>query len=191
MRPFYWKLLKWGSLSVAIGSIAVAALLMWLGGGAEIAQQQSASQTDEKTGTQVERPLIVERKGERLIWRLQADAAKQQENVMLLTKPALELFTEGGEVIPIRGDTAWFEPLKRNIHFKGHVVAKYRQWILNCDELRYDSGRDEVIVPGAFQVHGPEVEMKGRGMTANRETQKLTVAHDVWVRDNRAEGLLK
>jgi LPS export ABC transporter protein LptC len=191
MSQLHWSMLKWGSLALSIGSVVVAALLMWLHGGAEIAEQQPVNGKQEKATTQVDRPLIVERRGERLIWRLQADAAKQQQEMMLLTKPTLELFTESGEVIPIRGSKAWFEPLKRNIHFKGEVVAQYRQWILSCDELRYDSGTDEVVVPGAFQVKGPDVDMKGRKLMADRETQQIRVAHDVWVRDSRGEGLLK
>lgn len=191
MNPLYWKFLKWGSLMLSIGSVIVAAGLMWLHSGSEIAEQESPPESKEQVTTQVERPLIVERKGERLIWRLQADAAKQQQEVMLLTKPKLELFTESGEVIPIQGSKAWFEPVRRNIHFKGAVAVRYRQWLLSCDELRYDSSTDKVVVPGAFRVQGPDVEMKGRKLTADRETQQILVAHDVWVRDERSEGLLK
>jgi len=189
MRPLYWRLLKWGALGLSVGSVAVAALLMWLHGSSEIAPQGEVMQGEAET--RVESPLIVERKGDRLVWRLQAVSATQEESAMLLSEPVLELFTEGGEVVPVRGRAAWFEPLKRNIHFKGDVELRYRQWILHCEELRYDSDSDQVVVPGAFRVEGPDVEMKGRRMAVDRKTEQLTVARDVWLRDERSEGMLK
>ncbi|MDT8375203.1 MAG: LPS export ABC transporter periplasmic protein LptC [Mariprofundaceae bacterium] len=185
MQDRHWAVVKWSSLGVSIGSVVVAAGLLWVN--SRVAVSDKPLQTGVESSTQpeakVEKPLIVERKGERIIWRLQAEEAKQQSQGMHLIEPQLELFTETGEVIPVRGAEAWFEPARKNIHFKGSVKARYRDWTLLCDELRYDGGQDEMVVPGSFKVSKPDVKLQGRGLRVDRKTQKLTVAHDVRVED--------
>ncbi|MDX8398301.1 MAG: LPS export ABC transporter periplasmic protein LptC [Mariprofundaceae bacterium] len=187
MNTWRWRLLKWACLMVSLLSVCVAAWLMWHGKESIAVTEPVANQT--VAPTQVEKPLMVERKGERIVWRLKADAAKQQEQVMLLTQPVLELFTETDEVIEVRGEKAWFEPLKRNIHFKGDVKVKYRDWLLVSSQLRFDSARDEVLVEGSFTATANHTTVKGRSLRADRKTQHIHVAHDVWVKDTQTDRL--
>ncbi len=191
MQDRYWAVVKWSSLGVSIGSVVVAAGLLWMN--SRVAVSDRPLQVDVESGKQpeakVEKPLLVERKGEQIIWRLRADEAKQQDQGMYLIEPRLELFTETGEVVPVEGSEAWFEPIRKNIHFKGSVKARYRDWTLLCDELHYDGGRDEMVVPGSFRVSKPDVKLRGRGLRVDRKTQNLTVAHDVWVEDATARQL--
>jgi len=188
MQAWHWRSLKWGFLLLSLGSIVVAAALMWSHSGAEKLPEKTPG-TASEASTRVEKPLIVERKGEKIIWRLKAESAKQHEQTMLLTTPVLELFTENEEVVTVHGDKAWFEPLKRNIHFKGTVNVSFREWTLVSDSLKFDSLHNEVIVPDAFTATGQDIVIKGRGLKVNRETQILHVAHDVWVKDSRQERL--
>ncbi|MDQ6955453.1 MAG: LPS export ABC transporter periplasmic protein LptC [Mariprofundaceae bacterium] len=188
MQAWHWRCLKWAFLALSLGSVFVAAGLMW--SHSNIAQlPEEIADVGQEASTRVEKPLIVERKGEKIIWRLKAESAKQHEQVMLLTTPILELFTENGEVVTVHGAQAWFEPLKRNIHFKGDVRVTFREWVLLSDSLRFDSTHNEVIVPNAFTATGQDTMIKGRGLKVNRETQILHVAHDVWVKDSRSERL--
>jgi len=186
MKNRQWALLKWSCLSVSVGSVVVAAGLMWINSNAVVEDQpqQDMAGVAEQPQAKVEKPLIVERKGERMIWRLQADAAKQQKQGMHLVEPRLELFTEAGTVIPVQGREAWFEPLKRNIRFQGAVRANYREWTINSEELRYESGRDELVVPGKFRLSRPKTTLHGRGLRVDRKTEKLSVEHDVWLEDD-------
>lgn len=188
MKAWQWRYLKWACLMLSVGSVGLAAGLMWSHNDAGKLPEEVAD-TGEAASTRVEKPLIVERKGEKIIWRLKAESAKQHENTMLLTTPVLELFTENGEVITVHGDQAWFEPLKRNIHFKDHVNVTYRDWLLVSDALYFDSTHNEVIVPNAFTATGQHTTFKGRGLKANRKTQILHVAHDVWLKDSHPEKL--
>jgi len=184
MNNRQWSLVKWSSLSVSIGSVLIAVGLMWLNSKESVVVAPTkVGEQVEKPQAKVEKPLIVERKGERLIWRLQADSAKQQEQGMYLIEPRLELFTEVGEAVPIRGREAWFEPLRKNISFKGAVQIDFHEWRLNSEALRYESGRDEAVVPGKFELNKPGIKLKGRGLRVDRKSQKLTVDHDVWLVD--------
>jgi len=194
MNSQFWRTLKWGSLTVSIGSVVVAAVLMWLHSetGVVSPDEQQAQDQSNKPQTKVEKALIVERKGERIIWRLQADEANQHLQSMELKQPKLEMFTESGEVVPIRGRSASFEPLKRNIHFKGDVVVNYQEWVLTSQELRYESGLDQVRIPGRFKAQKPGITLHGRGLRVDRKSQRLTVDHDVWVEDaTRTLGLAR
>jgi len=184
MNNRQWRLVKWSSLSISIGSVVVAAGLMWVNSKESVTvERPKVSEQVEQPQAKVEKPLIVERKGDRLIWRLQADSAKQQEQGMYLIEPRLEMFTEAGEAIPIRGREAWFEPLRKNISFKGAVQVDFHEWRLNSEALRYESGRDEAVVPGKFELSKPGIMLKGRGLRVDRKSQKLTVDHDVWLVD--------
>jgi len=184
MNSGQWALVKWGSLSISIGSVIVAAALMWVNSKEVVtAESKKVEESVQQPQAKVEKPLIVERKGDRLIWRLQADSAKQQEQGMYLVEPRLEMFTEAGEVVPIQGREAWFEPLRKNINFKGTVQVDFREWRLNSESLRYVSSRDEAVVSGKFELKKPGITLKGRGLRVDRKTQRLTVDHDVWLVD--------
>ncbi len=190
MSSGQWALIKWSCLGVSVGSVILAGGLMWINSKEVVtAESKKVDNSIQQPQAKVEKPLIVERKGDRLIWRLQADSAKQQEQGMHLVEPRLELFTETGEVVPIQGREAWFEPLRKNISFKGAVRVDFHEWRLNSEALRYESARDEAVVPEYFELKKPGVTLKGRGLRVDRKTQKLTVYHDVWFFDETGNVL--
>lgn len=184
MSTGYWSLLKWACLALSIGSIVAAGILIWLNDEVIVADSTPAGDEGDKPQANVEKPQIVERKGERIIWRLQADSAQQQEEGMNLAMPRLELFTDQGEAVPIRGDAAWFEPAARNIIFQGHVQVLYREWTLKSEQLQYDSARDEVLVPGPFTVIKPGTSLKGEVLRAEHKSEKLIVEKNVRLEDS-------
>ncbi|MDX8403893.1 MAG: LPS export ABC transporter periplasmic protein LptC [Mariprofundaceae bacterium] len=184
--------MKWSCLAISVGSVVVSAGLLWMNSNNMLTDkpQQAVIEEVQQPEANIEKPFIVERKGEKIIWRLQADAAKQQEQGMYLTEPRLEMFTETGEAIPIQGHEAWFNPIRKNIHFKGEVKISHREWTLRSEELRYNSKRDEVVVPGKFEVKKPGVTMRGRGLRVDRKTERLTVDHDVWIKDATSRSMV-
>lgn len=186
VSPRLWRSLKWASLGISIGSMLLAVGLMVFGGhGAPLLVITSPN-----SGTKVDKPLIVERKGKRILWRLRADKAEQKLKTGLrLTRPTLELFTDAGEKVTISGAWASFDPLHRNIVFHQKVVALYQQWRLTCDTLAYDSGKDEVTVPGPFVATGDKTTIRGRGLRADRQSQRLWVDHGVHIVDRGSHWL--
>jgi hypothetical protein len=138
----------------------------------------------------VEKPLIIERKGKRMLWRLKAQKAEQQlKGGLKLTLPILELFTAAGKKVTISGAWANFDPLHRDIVFHQRVVAVYQQWLLSCDTLAYVSSKDEVTVPGAFVAIGDKVTIRGAGLRADRGSQRLWVEHGVHIVDRGSHWL--
>lgn len=176
--------MKWGSLGLSVGSVLIAGVLMWSNEGAVVTDPSPPVDAGEKPQANVEKPLIVERKGERIIWRLQADSAKQQEQGMQLIEPRLELFTEQEEVIPISAREAWFEPAVSDIRFSGETVVLFREWRLESEQLQYESGREEVVVPGSFRLFKTGTTLWGDGLRADRKNQRLIVERKARIEDN-------
>jgi len=149
-----------------------------------------SKQVDSDHGqSRVEKPLIVERKGDKIIWRLQADVARQEGGIMVLMQPTLELFTDDQEIIVIRGNKAWFEPLRQNIEFKGMVRAGFREWELHAEHLQYNSMQDAVTVPGRFKVLSSDTRVHGQDLRADRKTQRISIAQHVRVWDAGKRGI--
>jgi len=177
--------IKWGFLSLALGSMAVAAILMWQ------AQQAKPLLSGKPVAgkaprTHVDKPVIVEREAGHIVWRLKAAKAEQQlTGAMHLLEPELELFTETGKSIPMTGKEAWFNPLSKQVRFKGDVEVRYGEWRLYSNSVRYDHQKGAVVIPGAFRIEGKTTHVRGRTLTAWRATQHVRVENGVWVEDMR------
>jgi len=182
--------LKWGFLTLALGSVTVAVFLMWQAqqGQLKLSGKPVAGKTPR---THVDKPLIVEREAGHTLWRLKASKAEQQiTGVMHLLKPELELFTSAGRNIPMTGDEAWFKPLSKQVRFKGNVEVQYGEWRLYSDTVRYDHQKGAIMVPGTFRIEGKTTHVRGRNLTAWRATQHVRVENGVWIEDTRSIEML-
>jgi len=177
-----WRWAKWASLTVSVGSIILAIVLMWFSGPAEV---DKATESTEKPKTEVESPVIVERKDGKIIWQLRAKEAKQQlDGKMHLILPVLTLFTQQNREVIINGEQAWFEPLQRNIHFQSQVNVNYEGWAMQTESLIYNSTLDEVHVPDNFSIKGKTISAKGKDMHLQRSSDQITVDGGIWIQDS-------
>jgi len=181
MQKKIWRSLKWTSLVISVASIIVAVVLMRMGGPKEVTSAKTGA---EEPKTQVESPVIVERKDGKITWQLHASEANQQlDGKMHLINPVLVLYTEGGQEVNIESDQAWFEPLQRNVRFKDHVVVHYGAWTMQTGMMVYDSSRDEIHVPGKFRVQGKSIRAHGKNMYLHRITEEVNVEGGIWIED--------
>jgi len=182
-RGLRW--LKWASLLVAVGSMVAALLLLWSGEPDQLAADTNLSK---KPNTEVDAPVIVERKDGHVLWQLRAiEASQQLDGNMHLTKPQLKLYTDAGQEIRINADQAWFNPLDRNVHFKGDVTTTYDQWILNSQALNYDSGQDRVIIPEQFDLQGDSLKAHGKHLIFARDSGKVDVLEGISIEDSNPQ----
>lgn len=182
-RLSLWSWLKWACLGLFLGSLLLAVILLGVS-----QSQLKAGKVKVQKGllSMVDKPLIVERAGEKLVWRLQADKAEQESaGRMHLLRPRLELFTEAGIPVPIHAREAWFEPLAKRIRFHGEVEMRYRDWVVTGETLAYDNGRDEVRMPQDFRVSGQGIRARGRNLRILRGERHLWVDNGVWIEDAR------
>jgi len=184
-----WTLIKWAFLAMTIGAAAVAVVLMLRAGDAR-QLQVDASVTAKDRQAHVDKPLIIERKAGKMIWRLKAQKAEQElRGSMHLLDPELELFSEDGKRIPITGREAWFNPLTKAITFKGNVVAHYDEWTLYAEDVSYDHASDTVHIPGDFRIEGKLTRARGRGLTAWRGDHHVHVEEAAWIEDRHPNAM--
>ena len=175
-----WNSLKWGSLALSLAAIVVTIILMQSGG----PQQAAPARTAEKPKTEVESPVIIERKDGKITWQLRAGEASQQlDGNMHLSQPTLVLYTESGQKINIDSDQAWFEPVRRDVRFKDHVVVHFNAWTMHSDLMLYVSAKDEIQVPGTFRLTGKSIKAHGKNMHFHRTTEELNVEEGIWIQD--------
>jgi len=185
MRQGGWRWLKWASLLIAAGSIATAVFLIWSAG-----PQLPVADPDgmEKPRTEVEAPVIVERKDGRVIWQLRATEASQQlDGQMHLIAPQLRLYSETGQEVVINGEQAWFNPLKRNIRFQDNVKVVHEGWTMTSQSLVYDSSSDQIRAAGAFRIHGDTMNARGKNMTIHRISEQIEVTEGIWIEDTNPQ----
>jgi Lipopolysaccharide-assembly, LptC-related len=188
--PGYWTGIKWTFLALMLGTFAASIFMLLRAGNDRQLLQIETPGAVKSRQAHVDKPLIIERKAGKMVWRLKAQKAEQElSGNMHLTIPDLELFSEDGKRIPVIGREAWFNPLSKTIHFKGDVVATYGEWKLYTDELSYDHASDTVHIPGDFRIEGKLTRARGRDLTAWRGERHVRVEKAVWVEDRHANGI--
>jgi len=184
-----WAWLKWGCLAVSIVSLLVAAGLMWLRQHQDSGVTQTSAQTLDDAGTKVESPWMVERKGDRVLWRLKAEQAKQGLKSMHFTHPYLELFNENNEKITVQAEQGDLDLLSRNVHFQGKVKVDFQTWTLVSNSLDVEQASGDVRVKGRFTAEKPNTTIKGRGLLIHHKTYDMYIQHDVWVQNRNIDEL--
>ena len=185
MQQKIWSWIKWASLTLSMGSILVAIVLMWFAGPAEV---ETVAKSVERPKTEVESPVIVERKDGEIVWQLRADEATQQlDGKMHLIHPVLTLCTQQGREVIINSEQAWLEPIQRNKHFKGEVNILHEGWKMKSNSLIYNSKLDEVHVPEKFTIKGETISARGEGMRLNRINEQINVDRGIWIQDSNPQ----
>lgn len=186
MRKRTWSIIKWASLGTSIGSLVLAVLLMWT---AE--PKTPAEAPPEQAGghrTEVDKPVIVERRHGRTVWELRAGEASQQASgAMHLDTPQLTLFTEAGKRVVITGKQAVFNPITRKLRFSHSVEVTYLDWRLQSERLDYESQRDEIVVPGRFQLSSPGLRASGKDLRLNRLREEVRVSGGIRIDDSNPQ----
>jgi len=181
MQITAWRSLKWASLAVSAASIGFAIFLMQSGGPQQAAPAKTAKN---KPRTEVESPVIVERKDGKITWQLRAGEASQQlDGKMHLSNPTLVLYTESGQQINIDSKQAWFEPIRRDVRFKDSVVVHFNDWFMRSEEMLYVSSKDEIWIPGKFRLRGKSVRAHGKKLRLHRATEEINVEDGIWIED--------
>jgi len=185
MRSSFWQWLKWASLILSIGSVAVAVALKWLKSPQEIATE--TAQTDQPQ-TRVESPVIVERKDGEIVWQLRAKEANQQLDGQLnLVSPTLNLFTKSGQKVTINSEQAWFNPVSRDVRFQNKVQVIYDDWQLTAEMMVYTSATDLLHIPGPFSIKGKTISAKGKNMSLHRGSEEINVDEGIWIQDSNPQ----
>lgn len=166
-----------------IGAILLTMILLLRSGG-DRPLQLDAPKVVENQQANVDRPVIIERKAGKVVWRLKAKKAEQDlGGSMHLLAPELELYSENNVSIPVAARDAWFNPLTKSINFKGGVVVRYGEWTLYAEEVSYKHASDILHIPGDFRIESKLTKARGKGLTAWRGERHVRVESGSWIED--------
>lgn len=181
MRPKLWRSIKWISLGISVSSIVLAIVLLRMSG----PEQANTTTNTEEPNTQVESPVIVERKDGDVVWTLRALEANQQlDGHMKLIHPSLVLYTESQQEIHIISKIAWFNPITRNLRFEEKVIIRQDVWTASTELLLYRSDRDELQMPEKFKIWGKSIQARGKNLRLRRHSEQITVEEGIWIEDS-------
>jgi len=146
-------------------------------------QTPTASKEKDEAATNVESPWMIERKGERVLWRLKAEHATQGLKTMHFTHPYLELFNESGEKITVQGEQADLDVLSHDVHFQGNVHAHFQEWSLISNSLNAEKASGDIWTKERFTATRPISTIRGRGLRIRHQTYDMWIQHDVWMQE--------
>lgn len=168
--------LKWSFAVLSVASVVVAVYLMLT---VNHHVQQLIDVASIRAGNTIINPDVQEYEGDMLSWRLQAATAHEQESVLVLKNPTIDLYTEQRESIPIQALDGYYDKEKGYIHLEGDVVVGYQDWILSSDTLDFYQAEDEVHIIEDFILRQEGMEVTGKYMKLMRVTGKIQVLEGV------------
>lgn len=134
-----------------------------------------------QAGSNIENPDIKEYDGDHLSWRLQAETAQEQNGVVTLEKPVIDIYTEGRKHIPIQALHGKYDKNTNIIHLSGQVKLTYQSWKLNSKKLDLFQARDEIQVVDSFVMQQVGMKISGKDMRIFRKKGKIEVLQGIFM----------
>lgn len=141
--------------------------------------QEVADAVALQVGSSITKPDITEYDGERLVWRLQAESAQEEKNVVRLEQPRLVLHNKKDEKMPLQASQAWYDKQAKTVLFEGDVIMGYVGWTLTTQRMTYDETSDMLMVNGRFKLVQDGMNIRGKKMSISRQTGILKVMQGV------------
>ena len=135
-----------------------------------------------QAGTKIDNPDIKEYEGDNLSWRLQAETAQEKDEIIILQKPVVDMYTKKRELIPIQSEYGQYNKKTGHLHFEGDVKAKYQGWHLSSDKLDYFKLKDEVQIVDDFTMFQEGMNIQGKNMYIFKKTGRVKVLQGVRMR---------
>ncbi len=137
-------------------------------------------------GARIAHPEVVEQRAGRTVWRLRAEAAEEEDGVMALRHPRLEIAMEGGGMLVAEAPRGRFQPNTRSAKLMGGVRAHWQAWRLSAPVLVYAPAQDALIAPQGFVlVRKGWGRARGRMLRIQRGVRRLVAEGHVRVEVQR------
>ncbi len=130
-------------------------------------------------GTTITHPDIKEYEGDTLRWRIKAEQAREKGNLVLLEKPAIDLFSDQRKHIPIQAEQGEYDKKAQQIHLRGDVIVSFGKWTLSSELLDYELTKGEIKAVEPFVLQTKGVRVTGKDMTIFKNTERVRVLKGV------------
>lgn len=120
----------------------------------------------------------------RTVWEVAAEDAqyKEEEQTVLVRGAALHLFLKDGRTLGLKGANGQIlldgRELTR-VDLDGAIEVTFADYVMHTEHATYDHQQKVISAPGAVEISGRALQLRGDRMEVNVETERLTLQHHV------------
>ena len=125
-------------------------------------------------------------------WELESSTLHymKSDNLMVFDQVEATFFAKDGPM-QVSGEKGYYDRGAQKVRLVGNVIGKDHQGnILATNEVRYDVETKIISAPGPFEMKGPELDLSGKGLYVDTNTNRLTVVGRATLLLKSAKNLL-
>jgi LPS export ABC transporter protein LptC len=130
----------------------------------------------------------------RKVWEVAAEDAqyREEDEKVIVRGAALQLFLKDGRSFGLKGADGQILLAGREImrvDLTGAIQATFADYVMRTERASYDHQQRIISTPGAVEISGRALQLRGDSMTVDVHAERLTLQHHVSMRIE--PGLLK
>jgi LPS export ABC transporter protein LptC len=120
----------------------------------------------------------------RKVWEVSAEDAqyKQEEQTVIVREAALKLFMKDGRTLGLKGAEGTIlldgRELTR-VELSGDIQVTLADYVIRTERATYDNQQQVISTPGAVEISGRALQLRGDRMQVDMGTEKLTLTQHV------------
>jgi LPS export ABC transporter protein LptC len=120
----------------------------------------------------------------RKVWEISAQDARyfEEENLVVVRAAVMGWYSRDGQTIGLKGDEARVvldgRDVKR-VELNGSIELTASDYLVRTDRATYDHARHLIFTPGAVEISGQALELRGDRMEVQIDSERVTLFHNV------------
>jgi LPS export ABC transporter protein LptC len=120
----------------------------------------------------------------RKVWEVAAREAQyfQEEELVVVKEPLVSFYAKDGRVVALRGEEGRVTLGKRDlqrVELSGGIEVDLGDYALSAEYARYERDPGVILAPGDVRIRSGDLDLHGRGMRIDVESQSLTLDEKV------------
>jgi LPS export ABC transporter protein LptC len=120
----------------------------------------------------------------RKVWEISAKDARyyDKSKAVVVRDAAMQLVLQDGRIVGLRGDQARILLDGREVSrvdLDGDIEVRLAEYTVHTDRAEYDHRNGRISVPGAVEISGPALQLRGDSMEVDVESERLTLLHHI------------
>jgi LPS export ABC transporter protein LptC len=120
----------------------------------------------------------------RKVWEVSAQDAQyfQDDNLVVVRDALMELYLRDGRKIGLKGDEARIVLDRRDVRrveLNGSIEVTASDYVVHTDRATYDHSRNLIFTPGAVEISGRALQLRGDRMEVQVDTERVTLFQHV------------
>jgi len=116
----------------------------------------------------------------RKVWEVSAEDAqyKQEEQTVNVRGASLMLFMKDGRTLGLKGDegTVLLDGRElRRVDLHGAIEVTFADYVMRTEHATYDHQQQMISTPGAVEISGRALQLRGDRMQVDMDAEKLTL----------------